>query len=415
MRAPGVRRVAVTGIGAVTPIGHGAEGLWAGVLANESAVRTIDRFDPTPFPSHVAAAVDDFDPADHLDPRRARRLDRFSAFAVASARMAVEHAGLEAKHRPAERTGAWIGSALGGVAFGEEQHAAYVERGVHGVAPTLATAVFGGAAASNVAIDLEIRGPAIGNANSCASGAVAIGQAFQAVRAGTVDVAIAGGAEAPLAPLTFGAFAMIRVLSRRNDDPGTASRPFDAGRDGFVMGEGAAILVLEAWELAERRAAPILGEILGFGASTDAYHLTAPLPSGESAAMAITAALADAGRSAAEIGYVSAHASSTPLNEVAEARALALALGPDHARTVPVSGTKGLYGHPLGASGAIEAAITVLAMGRGLLPGTCNFTTPDPEIDLAVLREAAEAAPDVALSTSFGFGGLNAALVIGRA
>jgi len=409
------RRVAVTGIGAVTPIGHGAEGLWAGVLANRSAVRTIQRFDPTPFPSHVAAAVEDFDPADHLDPRRARRLDRFSAFAVASARMAVEDANLALEHRSAERTGTWIGSALGGVAFGEEQHVAYVERGVHGVAPTLATAVFGGAAASNVAIDVGIRGPAIGNANSCASGAVAIGQAFHAIRSGTVDVALAGGAEAPLAPLTFGAFAMIRVLSRRNDDPASASRPFDIGRDGFVMGEGAAILVLEEWQLAERRGATILAELLGFGASTDAHHLTAPLPTGEAAAHAITVALADAARAPATVGYVNAHASSTPLNEVAETRALHLALGAEHARRTPVSGTKGLYGHPLGASGAIEAAITILALHRGLLPGTCNLETLDPEIDLRVLREATPEAPDLAVSTSFGFGGLNAALVIGRA
>ena len=413
MNENGTRRVAVTGIGAVTPVGHGADGLWAGVLADRSAVRTIDRFDPSPFPSHVAAQVDDFDPADHLDARRARRLDRFSAFAVASARMAVEHARLEPAHRPVGRTGTWIGSALGGVAFGEEQHVAYVERGVHGVSPTLATAVFGGAAASNVAIDLGIQGPAIGNANSCASGAVAIGQALQAVRAGTVDVAIAGGAEAPLAPLTFGAFAMIRVLSRRNDDPETASRPFDAGRDGFVMGEGAAMLVLEAWEAAERRGARILGEMLGFGASTDAHHLTAPLPSGEAAAAAISGALADARREPSEVGYVNAHASSTPLNEVAEARAFALALGDDHARHTPVSGTKGLYGHPLGASGAIEAAITVLALHHGQLPGTCNLETLDPEIDLDVLSVATPATPDLALSTSFGFGGLNAALVIG--
>jgi 3-oxoacyl-[acyl-carrier-protein] synthase II len=404
----------VTGIGAVTPVGHGADGLWSGVLANRSAVREIDRFDPSPFPSHVAAQVDDFDPADHLDPRRARRLDRFSAFAVASARMAVDHAAIDPSQRPADRTGVWIGSALGGVAFGEEQHAAYVERGVHGVAPTLATAVFGGAAASNVAIDLGIRGPAIGNANSCASGAVAIGQAFQAVRAGTVDVALAGGAEAPLAPLTFGAFAMIRVLSRRNDDPATASRPFDVGRDGFVMGEGAAMLVLEAWEDAERRGAPILGELLGFGASTDAHHLTAPLPSGEAAAAAIGSALDDARREPVAIGYVNAHASSTPLNEVAEARALHHALGAEHARRVPVSGTKGLYGHPLGASGAIEAAITVLALHHGRLPGTANLETLDPDIELEVLREPTPASVDLALSTSFGFGGLNAALVIGR-
>ena len=405
-----MRRVAVTGIGAVTPIGLGAEGLWAGVLANRSAVREIDRFDASPWPSRIAAHVDDFVPTDHLDARRARRLDRFSQLSVAAARMAVEHARLTGGAGPPDRTGVWIGSALGGVAFGEEQHTAYVERGLRAVAPTLATAVFGGAGASNVSIDLGIRGPAVGNANSCASGSMAIGQAFHAVRSGMVDVALAGGAEAPLAPLTFGAFAMIRVLSQRNDDPASASRPFDVDRDGFVMGEGAAVLALEAWEAAVARDAPILGEIVGFGASTDAYHLTAPLPSGEAAAAAVTTALADADMRPDEVGYVNAHASSTPLNEVAEARALHRALG-SHAAAVPVSGTKGLYGHALGASGAIEAAITVLALCHGMLPGTCNLHTLDPALDLNVLHAACASDARTALSTSFGFGGMNAALV----
>jgi len=406
-----MRRVAVTGIGAVTPIGSGADGLWAGVLANRSAVREIDRFDASPFPSRVAAQISDFRPEDHLDHKRARRLDRFSQLSVVAAKMAIAESCLTDADRSDGRTGVWIGSALGGVAFGEEQHAAYVTRGVRAVAPTLATAVFGGAGASNIAIDLGIRGPAVGNANSCASGAMAIGQAFHAVRAGIVDVALAGGAEAPLAPLTHGAFAMIRVLSQRNDDPGTASRPFDRDRDGFVMAEGAAVLVLEAWESAERREATILGEVVGFGASTDAYHLTAPLPSGEAASAAITTALADAGMAPAEIGYVNAHASSTQLNELAEAKALHLALG-EHAASVPVSGTKGLYGHPLGASGAIEAAITLLAMRHGLLPGTCNLVNLDERCELNVLREPLAARPAAALSTSFGFGGLNAALVL---
>jgi 3-oxoacyl-[acyl-carrier-protein] synthase II len=404
------RRVAVTGIGAVTPVGHGADGLWQGVLANRSAVRTIDRFDATPFPSRVAAQIDDFIPSDHLDVRRARRLDRFSQLSVASARMAAAHAGWTDRHGTDGRTGVWIGSALGGVAFGEEQHVAYVTGGMRAVAPTLATAVFGGAGASNIAIDQGIHGPAVGNANSCASGAMAVGQAFQAIRAGVVDAALAGGAEAPLAPLTFGAFAMIKVLSQHNVEPQCASRPFDVDRDGFVMGEGAAVLALEDWERAEGRGAVILGEIVGFGASTDAYHLTAPLPSGKVAAKAVTAALADGGVEPAEIGYVNAHASSTPLNEVAEARALHLALGPQ-AASVPVSGTKGLYGHALGASGAIEAAITVMALSHGLLPGTCNLHRLDPDLDLNVLPGPMEGRPDAALSTSFGFGGMNAALV----
>ncbi len=405
------RRVVVTGIGAFTPVGHGADGLWAGVLANRSAVRCIDRFDPSPFPSRIAAQIDDFRPADHLDVRRARRLDRFSALTVAAARTAAEHAHLSIAP---DRTGVFIGSALGGVAFGEEQHAAYVARGVRGVAPTLALAVFGGAGASNVAIDLGITGPAIGNANSCASGAVAIGEAFHAIQAGIVDAALAGGSEAPLAPLTFGAFAMIRVLSQRNDDPATASRPFDVGRDGFVMGEGAAVLVLEERDAAMRREAPILGEVLGYGSSNDAYHMTAPRPDGREAARAIGVALADAALEPDAIGYVNAHASSTPLNELAEAQALHRALGTP-ATQVPVSGTKGLYGHALGASGAIEAAITVLALHHGVLPGTCNLVDPDPSCDLNLLGEAIERQVEVGLSTSFGFGGMNAALLFGRA
>jgi 3-oxoacyl-[acyl-carrier-protein] synthase II len=408
------RRVVITGIGAITPVGSGAAGLWAGVLANRSAVRSIDRFDASPFPSRIAAQVDDFVPADHLDARRARRLDRFSALSVAAARMATEQAGWGRPNGMAPRTGVWIGSALGGVAFGEEQHAGYMVRGVRGVAPTLALAVFGGAGASNVALDLEITGPALGNANSCASGAVAIGQAFHAIRDGTVDAALAGGSEAPLAPLTFGAFALIRVLSKRNDDPATASSPFDAGRAGFVMGEGAAILALEEREAAVRRGAEPIAEVLGFGASNDAYHMTAPRPDGRDAARAVTLAMADAGVGPDAIGYVNAHASSTPLNEIAEAPALHVALGA-HAASIPVSGTKGLYGHALGASGAIEAAITALAIQNGTLPGTCNLADPDPAVDLTVLRVARSAQVAAAVSTSFGFGGMNAALVLGRA
>ena len=405
------RRVVITGIGAVTPIGTGAGGLWDGVMANASAVRRIDRFDASPFPSRIAAQIDDFDPADHLEARRARRLDRFSALAVVAARQAYEDGGLEA--HAGERTGVFIGSALGGTAFGEEQHAAYVARGVRGVAPTLALAVFGGAGASNIAIDLGLTGPAVGNANSCASGAVAIGQALEAIRGGTVDAALAGGSEAPLAPLTFGAFAMIRVLSQRNDDPEHASRPFDVARDGFVMGEGAAVLALEEREAALARGARVIAEVVGYGASNDAYHMTAPRPDGREAARAARTAIEDAGIDVGRIGYINAHASSTPLNEPAEARAIRAALG-DAAGDIPVSGTKGLYGHALGASGAIEAAITAMAIDRGILPGTCNLETQDPDVDLRVLREATPLRVDAALSTSFGFGGMNAALVLAR-
>ena len=265
-----------------------------------------------------------------------------------------------------------------------------------------------------MALDLGITGPAVGNANSCASGAMAIGQAFGAIRDGTVDVALAGGSEAPLAPLTFGAFALIRVLSSRNDDPATASRPFDRDRDGFVMGEAATILLLEDREAALRRRARIVAEVLGFGSSNDAYHMTAPRPDGRDAARAISAALSDAGIGAERIGYVNAHGSSTPLNEPAEARAIRSALGV-MAERIPVSGTKGLYGHALGASGAVEAAITAMALERGILPGTCNLEVLDPTIELDVMREARTTQAEAALTNSFGFGGMNAALVLGRA
>jgi len=406
------RRVVVTGIGAITPVGTGADGLWDGVMADVSAVRTIDRFDASAFPSQIAAQIDDFDPADHLDARRARRLDRFSALSVAASRMAFEDAGLD-RAAGESTTGVWIGSALGGIAFGEAQHAGFVARGVRGVAPTLALAVFGGAGASNVALDLGLTGPAVGNANSCASGAVAIGQAFTAIRDGTVDAALAGGAEAPLAPLTFGAFAMIRVLSQRNDEPSRASRPFDRERDGFVMGEGAAVLALEEHDAALRRGARIVAEIVGFGASNDAYHMTAPRPDGREAARAIRAALGDGKIVPERIGYINAHGSSTPLNEPAEARAIQTAFGVMTDR-IPVSGTKGLYGHALGASGAIEAVITALAIDREMLPGTCNLTVTDPTFALHLLRAATPARVDAAVSTSFGFGGMNAALVLAR-
>lgn len=408
------RRVVITGIGAITPVGTGAEALWQGVLADRSAVRLIDRFDASASPSRMAAQINDFDPAAHLDPRRARRLDRFSALSVVAARMAVEHAGIALGEGAADRAGVWLGSALGGVAYGEEQHTAYVQRGARGVSPTLALAVFGGAGASNVALDLGLTGPSVGNANSCASGAMAIGQAFHAIRDGIVEVALAGGAEAPLAPLTFGAFALIRVLSTRNDDPATASRPFDRERDGFVMGEAAAMLVLEERVAAVRRGATIVAEMLGFGSSNDAYHMTVPRPDGREAARAIRSALNDAGMGPERIGYVNAHASSTPLNEPAEAHAIRTALGVVADR-VAVSGTKGLYGHALGASGAVEAAITAMALQRGILPGTCNLEDLDPSIDLEILRDARTEQVDAALTNSFGFGGMNAALVLGRA
>jgi 3-oxoacyl-[acyl-carrier-protein] synthase II len=408
------RRVVITGIGAVTPIGTGRAGLWQGVQAGRSAVRRITRFDPAPFSSQVAAEVSDFNVLDFIDARRARRLDRFAQFALVSGRLALADAGLEITTDRSETTGVYIGSALGGVAYAEEQHASFLNGGLRGVSPALALAVFSGAGACNVAMDLGITGPATGNANSCASGAMAIGEAFRAIRSGEVTAALAGGVEAPLAPLTFGAFALIKAMSTANSCPEQASRPFDAARDGFVMAEGAALLVLEEWESAERRNAQVYGEVLGYATTNDAHHMTAPLPSGEQAARAVTRALQDACVTPQEIEYVNAHGSSTPLNDKTETLVFRRALGAA-AEQVPISGTKGLHGHALGASGAFEAAICALVLSNGWVPPTTNLVNPDPECDLDYITGAGRARrPRRILSTSFGFGGINAALVLSR-
>ena len=408
------RRVAITGIGAVTPIGNGAAGLWAGVRRGRSAVGPIRCFDASPFASRVAAESE-FDPLDYMCAKRARRLDRFAQFAVASATSALADAGLGPEDAQAAGAGIYVGSALGGVAFGETQHEAYVRRGARSVDPLLALSVFGGSATSNAAIELGLTGPTVANGNSCAAGLVAIGEAARLIADGRARVMLAGGAEAPLAPLTFGAFSFIRVLSTRNDDPDTASRPFDAGRDGFVMAEGAAILVLEDAEHARARGAHVYAEIRGYATTIDAHHMTAPHPEGTHAARAMQGALHDACLPPQAIGYVNAHASSTVLNDPTECRAIRMALGA-HADRVAVSGTKGLHGHALGATGAIETAICAMALERGHLPGTANLQVKDLDCDLDVIPPAGrEQRVEFLLTNAFGFGGINASLVMGAA
>jgi len=413
------RRIWITGLGLVTPIGTGVDAFRAGLRAATSPVKRIDRFDPSPFRSQVAAQVDDFDPLAWMPPKTARQLDRFSQFGMVAGQLALDDAEL----RPGQdggadpdRIGIYLGSALGGIAFAEEQHERYLDKGIRQVAPTLALAVFGGAAPANLGIALDVRGPILSTANSCASGGVALGEALGDLREGRVDAAIAGGCEVPLSPLAFGAFDIIRALGAgHNDDPGHAARPFDAERDGFVMGEGAALLVLEEAEAAERRGATPYAEILGYGATSDAHHMVQPRADGREAGRAATIALDDAAVDPGEIDYVNAHASSTPIGDIAEARALTIALG-ERAATVPVSGTKALYGHPLGASGAIEAAICSLAIRDGWAPASVNLEISEPELaELlpGLLRTGRDGTYRRVLSTSFGFGGLNAALVFG--
>jgi 3-oxoacyl-[acyl-carrier-protein] synthase II len=408
------REVAVTGIGAITPIGNGALGLWDGVVRGESAVRRISRFDPSPFSCHVAAEVD-FEPRQFMDAKKAHRLDRFSQLSLACAALALEHAGLAREEAQRAGMGIYTGSALGGVAFGEEQHEVYVRQGVRAVSPLLALAVFGGASSCNIAIELGLTGPTIANANSCASGLIAIGEAARLIADGRATAMLAGGVEAPLAPLTFGAFALIRVLTTRNDDPASASRPFDAGRDGFVMAEGGAMLVLEEAEHARARGAPIYAYVAGYATTNDAHHMTAPRPDGREAARAMRLALADAKLCPEAISYVNAHGSSTVLNDPTECRAIRLALGA-HAERVAVSGTKGLHAHALGATGAIETAICALALANDRLPGTANLAIPDPACDLDIIAPAGRGASiEYLLTNAFGFGGINASLVLQNA
>jgi 3-oxoacyl-[acyl-carrier-protein] synthase II len=408
------RRVVITGIGAITPIGLGVEGLWAGLQRRQSAAATITRFDSAPFRSHVAAQVDDFHPKDHLDERRHKRLDRFGQFSVAAARMALQDGHLDVAHEDRDRVGAMMGTALGGVAYAEDQHGKYHDGGVRAVDPGLALSVFAGASSCNLAIEFGITGPNTTNAMSCASGTIAIGDAYRAIMRDEADVMLAGAAEAPLAPLCFGAFAIIRAMSTRNDDPSHASRPFDAGRDGFVMAEGAAVLLLEERSRAVARGARIYAEILGYGQTNDAYHMTMPRPDGTQAARAMRLAIRESNLEPGEIGYINAHGSSTPLNDPTESGAIRQVFG-ESANRIAVSGTKGYYGHALGASGAIEAAICALASSRQWLPPTVNLDTPDAGCDLRYLTGSGEQAdPEFLLSNSFGFGGINASLVFRR-
>ena len=404
----------ITGIGPITPIGTTQEGLWSGLQRQRSAVRSLSRFDPSQFRSHNAAQIDDFVPTDHLEAKRAKRLDRFAQFSVVGAHMALADADLDLAREDKERIGANMGTALGGVAYAESQLAVFLQRGLREVDATLALAVFGGASSCNIAIELGVMGPNSTNAMSCASGTIAIGDAFRQIRDGYADVMIAGGAEAPLAPLCFGAFSLIRAMSTRNEEPEMASRPFDKDRDGFVMGEGAAVLILEEYERAKSRGAKIYAEVAGYGITNDAHHMTAPRPDGSQAARSMRLALDDANVSADEIGYVNTHGSSTPLNDTTETMAIKKVMG-DRAYKVPMSGTKGYYGHALGASGAIETAICALAVEREWLPPTVNLQVADKACDLNFLPGTGrKERVEHVLTNSFGFGGINAALVLRR-
>ena len=409
------RRAVITGIGPITCIGHGRDAFWNSILAEKSGITHISAFDSSLFHAHCAGEIPDWKPEEFFPPHRLKRLDRYAQFSVASAKMALDDAGISySVDNPQHRIGVSFGTALGGVCQAEDQHIRFLKKGTRGVNPTLALQVFGGSAHSNIAIEFGFRGVGTTNSNSCASGTVSVGEALRYIRDDFADVVVAGGAEAPLATLSFGAFDLIKTMSRWNGDPALACRPFDQGRDGFVMGEGAASLIVEELEHAQARGAHIYAEVLGYSLNNDAFHMTSPLPSGESCIRAMRDALADAALKPEQIDYINAHASSTQLNDRTETVSIKEAFG-EHARRIPVSGTKGYYAHPLGATGAIEAALCALALDRQWIPPTINYQTADPECDLDVVpNHGREATLNYVMSNSFGFGGINGCVILGK-
>jgi 3-oxoacyl-[acyl-carrier-protein] synthase II len=410
--APTHRRVVVTGIGPVTAAGTGPQPFWDGLRQERSPIRRITRFDAAAWRSRIAAEIDDFEPADYMDRKLARRLDRFGHFAIGAARLAVQDASLDTSRVDAERVAVQMGSALGGVAYAEVQAGSLYGGNIRGLDPRVALTTFAGAASCSIAIEFGFHGPNSTNAMSCASGTIAIGDAFRLIRDGSADVALAGGVEAPLAPLCFGAFAIIRAMSTRNDDPERACRPFDRGRDGFIMGEGACVLVLEELQHARARGARIYAEVTGYGTTNDAFHMAAPRPDGTQAARAMRIALNAAGIEPSAVDLISPHGSSTPLNDSTETLAIKSVFG-EHAWSVPVSASKPYHAHALGASGAIEAALCCLAMKHAWLPPTLNFEQRDDDCDLDYVPNTGRAqSVSTALSNSFGFGGINASLVL---
>jgi 3-oxoacyl-[acyl-carrier-protein] synthase II len=407
----GRRRVVITGIGAVTPLGNDVETTWENLLAGQAGAGEIRHFDATDYPVRFACELKEFDPARWIDRKQARRMDRFAQMIVAAARQAESDAGLDVAREP-ERVGASVATGIGGLQAYQDCYDTLRERGPNRVNPFSIPAIIPNMGAAWVSMELGTKGPLSSECTACAASNMAIGEGLDAIRLGRADVMLCGGTEAPITEIGIAGFSAMRALSRRNDAPGRASRPFDAGRDGFVMGEAGAILVLEELERARARGAKIYAELLGYGISSDATHITEPDPSGWNPARAMQMAFEDAGIDASLVGYINAHGTSTPLGDASETRVIKLAMGEDNARKTPISSTKGATGHTLGASGAVEAIFTVLAVDRGVLPPTINYDEADPECDLDYIpNEPRDAEIEVGVSNSFGFGGHNASIV----
>ena len=407
------RRVVVTGLGLITPLGTGVDKTWSALCAGKSGIQRITKFDPSSHACQIAGEVTDFNPADYIEKKDIKKMDTFIHYAVGASQMAVDDAGLKVTEENADRVGVYIGSGIGGLPAIEACHKVLLDKGPDRVSPFFIPMVIINLASGQVSMRIGARGPNSCAVTACATGNHCIGDAFRIIQHGEADAMVAGGAEAAITPLCVAGFASARALSTRNDDPERASRPFDKERDGFVLGEGAGVLVLEELESARRRGARIYAEILGYGMTADAYHITAPPEDGSGAVRCMRLALQDAGLSPDAIDYVNAHATSTMADRI-ETSALKQAFG-DHARRVAVSSTKSMTGHLLGAAGGIEAVFSILAIHRGVLPPTINQAVPDPDCDLDYVPNVARRADVRAvLSNSFGFGGVNACLIFAR-
>lgn len=406
------RRVVITGYGVISPIGIGADDFWNSLVSGKSGISRISTFDTSQFSSQIGAEVKNFQPEKYIDKKKIRKMDRFSQLAFAAAKIAIEDANLDMKKEDPFRVGVIVGSGIGGLSTVATEHKVLLEKGPRRVSPFMIPMLITNIAAGEIAIAHNIQGPNYSLSSACATSNHAIGDASRLIQYGDADVIVAGGSEAAVTPLGLAGFCSARALSTRNDDPEHASRPFDKERDGFVMGEGAGIVILELLEHALSRGVPIRAELIGYGATNDAYHITAPSPDGQSAARAISNALADGGVKPEEVNYINAHGTSTPLNDKVETFAIKKVFG-DYAYKIPISSNKSMIGHLLGAAGVVELIATILSMEKEMLPPTINYEFPDPECDLDyVPNKARPKKINVALSNSLGFGGHNATLVI---
>lgn len=408
------RRVVVTGIGLVSPLGTGTDKNWQALLRGESGIARLTRFDVTRYATRFGGEVKDFDPLLFIDRKEVRKMDPFTQFAMAAAQMAVEDAGMPASDLQSERAGTYVGSGIGGLGSIEEWHAVLLEKGPERVSPFFLIQTIINEASGQISIRYGAKGPNCANATACSTGTHAIGDSFRMIARGEADIMIAGGAEAPLTPLSVAGFNAMKALSERNDAPAKASRPFDAQRDGFVMGEGAGILILEELGRALRRDARIYAEVVGYGMTSDAYHVAAPAPDGDGAVRVMRRAIEDAGIRPEDVQYINAHGTSTPFNDKTETLAIKTAFG-EHASRLAVNSTKSMTGHLLGAAGGVEAGITALCLFHQIMTPTINYEFPDPECDLDYVPNVARKAEIVhALSNSFGFGGTNGSLLFKR-